>query len=669
MESDDSNKMAENQVQIDDMTIEEDVPTTEEAKKQIMDTNNAFATMYEKLQNPLREKILQSLPPDIAELNRFGIPPYVPDQPDVPVPNAARFTPDDIKKSEDEHVLNFVRNQIKSEDQLAELEEQKRKTNAKKSPNIPMCFECCELTINPLTCEGCRFEVYCNKECQKRRWDAKHNVQCKAISLTMPTATPTFIEPYTLDVNGGVVMANHLRSNRPISAGEVILQEIPLAMVFYYNFDQIKDLPEPHIDMIAGSNRKLFGEKYLSFDHTGMYQLPEAKRSSALTNPMLFRLTDALLTTEPWLAKNTFYQTAITGTSADNEAISDLYQHHMNRCKAKNITDVPTLKEVSYLVGTMLVNSFTVCPMLLDTPLSIAFFPKMSMLNHSCNPNVFYYYKDGYMTCRASRAIPSGTELTIDYMSGRSPITSRGMRSTFLKNFVRFTCRCDKCKASEDFVSPNWTIESSNDVTLKQKISKDLPILSKKYVSKKEYINAVIELWEEKKESLRNKPMVLVNLTLDLVIAQCTSRYTGAYKDKDGNVKTNKKILTESGKMVQESLIILSHDTISNLRNGETRNLDHVKIMLHAGHLIIVFKYYIMTIVDNPTDGLDLVMHNFNKMPQANKDAFKDLISADIRWFKSNSFGFESLYIDVVLSSIVQPLTSLLHRFGEILEI
>ncbi len=67
--------------------------------------------------------------------------------------------------------------------------------------------------------------------------------------------------------------------------------------------------------------------------------------------------------------------------------------------------------------GILKTNSFTVRGV--DGANLLQLFPTIARLNHSCRPNCNHYWSasDGEYCVRASRAIASGEELTISYMS------------------------------------------------------------------------------------------------------------------------------------------------------------------------------------------------------------------------------------------------------------
>jgi hypothetical protein len=67
-----------------------------------------------------------------------------------------------------------------------------------------------------------------------------------------------------------------------------------------------------------------------------------------------------------------------------------------------------------------------------------------SFFNHSCDPNVIYYYLNGKMHFVAYKNVKVGEELCISYTEF-SRTTDYIQRGKKLKNW-NFSCRCQKCK-------------------------------------------------------------------------------------------------------------------------------------------------------------------------------------------------------------------------------
>ena len=86
-----------------------------------------------------------------------------------------------------------------------------------------------------------------------------------------------------------------------------------------------------------------------------------------------------------------------------------------------------------------------------DTTSAWALFPALSMLNHSCAPNVEWRFNtagDGRATVcvRTLRALEAGEELTVSYLPPRLLEPGRdGERKAKLRDGFGFVCACSRC--------------------------------------------------------------------------------------------------------------------------------------------------------------------------------------------------------------------------------
>ncbi|RXG60756.1 SET and MYND domain-containing protein 4 [Armadillidium vulgare] len=82
-------------------------------------------------------------------------------------------------------------------------------------------------------------------------------------------------------------------------------------------------------------------------------------------------------------------------------------------------------------------------------------YPTISLINHSCNPNVFRYYIGKNCIVRATKVIRTGEQLLINYGS-LSAMLGRESRRAVLKKFYKFDCDCIACEE-------NWPLLGNVD--------------------------------------------------------------------------------------------------------------------------------------------------------------------------------------------------------------
>ena len=80
----------------------------------------------------------------------------------------------------------------------------------------------------------------------------------------------------------------------------------------------------------------------------------------------------------------------------------------------------------------------------------VGVFPLLSKLNHACEPNCMpLWRRDNCVQLVATRALPPGTELTIDYLGDMVPRDAARRRRAWLQEQYGFVCSCVRCVASD----------------------------------------------------------------------------------------------------------------------------------------------------------------------------------------------------------------------------
>lgn len=86
-----------------------------------------------------------------------------------------------------------------------------------------------------------------------------------------------------------------------------------------------------------------------------------------------------------------------------------------------------------------------------STRIFTAIFPKISLLNHSCDPNIWNRFTGPYLTIYASRTIKENEEVFNCY-GPHYKLMDREERQSALKQQYCFQCECEKCKSNDNTV-------------------------------------------------------------------------------------------------------------------------------------------------------------------------------------------------------------------------
>jgi len=82
--------------------------------------------------------------------------------------------------------------------------------------------------------------------------------------------------------------------------------------------------------------------------------------------------------------------------------------------------------------------------------------PFVSMINHSCGPNVWWIYEGKELRIRARRSISTGDELFVNYQGGMESFTTFATRSALLEERWGFVCTCTLCQEGD--LNPTGTL-------------------------------------------------------------------------------------------------------------------------------------------------------------------------------------------------------------------
>lgn len=122
----------------------------------------------------------------------------------------------------------------------------------------------------------------------------------------------------------------------------------------------------------------------------------------------------------------------------------------LNKFKQEVLTTSVTsyLKELdcSVLGAIMLVNALVMQNSFLE-PTGLVFDPLLSLINHSCEPNVFFIFDDSKIKIVALTNLNKGQQIYVSYCYNSLP---ESLRRFDLKQRFFFTCQCKVCQKTPD---------------------------------------------------------------------------------------------------------------------------------------------------------------------------------------------------------------------------
>ncbi|NXI37432.1 SMYD4 protein, partial [Galbula dea] len=295
------------------------------------------------------------------------------------------------------------------------------------------CHRCLRQLLASVPCRGCSYAKYCSQNCADVAWEQYHSTECSlgALLLTL-----------------GVFC--HVALRTVLLAG---FAEVSRLVEWSHNGD--KDLHSPeakckHLieasDTIPGCNDS---GQYQSSYQAVFNLLPHAEKHSpehkffcmlsvvAICNQLQEAGLEAAVlyqeSSEKWLKPKPREKTS-NELSPELKTVAEAMLRHVLQlqCNAQAIT---VMQESGSRDGAV-VNKKPV-------RLATAFFPVLSLLNHSCCPNTSVSFSGTAATVRASQPIPSGQEIFHCYGPHRCRMRV-AERQQLLRQYF-FECRCQAC--------------------------------------------------------------------------------------------------------------------------------------------------------------------------------------------------------------------------------
>lgn len=277
----------------------------------------------------------------------------------------------------------------------------------------------------PKRCNGCMIAVYCDHNCEQSHANMVHTpTRCKFARMFGKKWSDN-----PLIVGSDRDKANCVFASRNIVAGEeIITDEATVCILFAENIEEKRQGWINHADI-----KQVDG---VEIQYTYTYYLTKMLRDY---------FSD--------IATMGIYSTISMGLDSEVKAIEKLIEETFEQKKSdtnsnsdNSTDDIELVKfHTSLAYGIIKKNATTYKTKIGGLHLCKAFFPLISLVNHSCSPNCSVsYVKNGEMVLYATRSIESGEELTIDY---EPPIMINNIveRNMILSKNFDFTCRCKAC--------------------------------------------------------------------------------------------------------------------------------------------------------------------------------------------------------------------------------
>ncbi|NWI62239.1 SMYD4 protein, partial [Todus mexicanus] len=301
------------------------------------------------------------------------------------------------------------------------------------------CHRCLRQVVASVPCRGCSYAKYCSQNCADVAWEQYHRTECSLGALLL-----------TLGVFGHVALRTVLLAG---------FAEVSRLVEWSHERDKDLGDPEARCKHLSETPDRRAGTRGIpGCNDDGRYQssyqavfnlLPHAEKHSpehkflcmlsvvAICQQLQEAGLEAAVlnreSPEEWCKPKTC-EKASGELSPELKTVAEAMLRHVLQlqCNAQAIT---VMQESGSGDGAV-VNKKPV-------RLATAFFPVLSLLNHSCCPNISVSFSGTAATIRASQPIPSGQEIFHCYGPDRCRMRVAERQQLLSQYF--FECRCQAC--------------------------------------------------------------------------------------------------------------------------------------------------------------------------------------------------------------------------------
>lgn len=262
------------------------------------------------------------------------------------------------------------------------------------------CHHCCSRVIAPVPCLSCSGVLFCWDQCRTEAWKSYHMYECDVL--------------------------------HKVWKADIGLGHLALKMVLKAGFEKLGSFSETEDD-----------KEVKQIDLNAGYDTEDYESVHLLVNHATDRTVESLLkySLQAYFLMKCVKQTRFLG---DEKGIAEQQQLSVGAHLMRNLMMLPCnaheCSELLYKEDNL--------PESVTVEVGSAIYPFLSLINHSCDPNVVRHSYKNICVVRAIRNISKGTELLDNYgaLCALTPTTERRQK---LELQYFFTCHCEAC--TDDF--------------------------------------------------------------------------------------------------------------------------------------------------------------------------------------------------------------------------
>ncbi|XP_076545393.1 protein-lysine N-methyltransferase SMYD4 isoform X2 [Osmia lignaria lignaria] len=266
------------------------------------------------------------------------------------------------------------------------------------------CSNCLEVCWANIPCNYCIYAMYCSEECKASDWKKYHDIECKVF-------------PYLFKVN----------------FTQIYLFSLRLAVQAVRESNNIQNLKEELKEVENCDNPRTKG-----FSKNGTFESDAYRSVLSLVTNVEKQLLQDLFTRSAEASFILYYLATCT----------DIFGSSM-----KDLSELIENTDAIFVGGLILrhlqlippnAHSFTEEYKMASEDRGVALMPFLSLINHSCNPNILRVSRPGHIIVYAMYPIKKDEQIFDNY-GQLYAMVPKSMRQMELLKHYRFTCDCVAC--------------------------------------------------------------------------------------------------------------------------------------------------------------------------------------------------------------------------------
>ena len=355
-----------------------------------------------------------------------------------------------------------------------------------------VCKKCGVIIIDLIICEKCEWERYCSEKCKLE--DSGHNIKCKTFALLGGHEEKEFqkykIEHFPLNNNRFTCVATC-----DIKEGECILREKHIAAISSSPFIS-NELLGRSSNVYRRESPELVEIDLSIKDVQKIGEVIKAKLASAMS--ILY----------PWIGESQVFPTRLVGTKNECELITGI-NIHLEKMGTKQ-----ELWKTSFLYGAVSYGAFNITKEFEHGWAFVGFFPRSSLFNHSCLPNIDFTFctYDQKLAFFACRDIKKGEELTFDFTEGMLDFIPSEERKQNVMDIYGIPCNCGFC--------------SKKEIEIEDYIDDSFPPI----LNPGSGADILVSQWVKNPDFFEKRPKMLMHLASEMISSSTSSLITKGIK-------------------------------------------------------------------------------------------------------------------------------------------